>query len=74
MPFFTGYLARCRHMLQQGQPVADVLWYLGDDLNHKPRQDSPFPAGYKFDYLNQDVLLNRLKVVDCKLTTPEGLS
>ena len=30
--------------LQQGHPVADVLWYLGDDLDHKPRQDAPFPT------------------------------
>lgn len=72
MPLFTDYLARCQHLLQQGQPVADVLWYLGDDLDHRPRQDAPFPDGYDFDYLNQDVLLNRLEVVDGKLRTPEG--
>ncbi|MBK1826574.1 glycosyl hydrolase [Haloferula rosea] len=72
MPLFTDYLSRCQHLLQQGQPVADVLWYLGDDLDHRPRQDAPFPDGYDFDYLNQDVLLNRLSVVDGKLQTPEG--
>ncbi|MFC7335962.1 glycosyl hydrolase [Haloferula chungangensis] len=74
MPLFTDYLARCQHLLQLGQPVADVLWYLGDDLDHKPRQDAPFPKGYDFDYLNQDVLLNRLEVVDGTLRTPEGTS
>ncbi|MGB6220320.1 glycosyl hydrolase [Haloferula sp.] len=72
MPLFTDYLARCQHLLQQGQPVADVLWYLGDDLDHRPIQNAPFPDGYDFDYLNQDVLLNRLEVVDGKLRTPEG--
>jgi hypothetical protein len=72
MPLFTDYLARCTYMLEQGQPVADVLWYLGDDVDHKPRQDTSFPAGYHFDYLNADVLLNRLSVQDGKLTVPEG--
>lgn len=72
MPEFTAYLARCQHLLQQGQPVADVLWYLGDDLNHRPLQNLAVPDGYDFDYVNQDVLLNRLEVVDGELRTPEG--
>ncbi len=74
MPLFTDYLARCAFMLQQGLPVSDVLWYLGDDLDHKPRQDTPFPDGYQFDYLNQDALMNRIKLVDGNLQTPEGTS
>ena len=74
MPEFTGYLARCQFMLEQGRPVSDVLWFLGDDLDHKPRQDSPFPNEFQFDYINPDALINRIKVVDGKLTTPEGLA
>ncbi len=72
MPAFTDYLARCQMMLERGRPVADVLWYLGDEFDHKPRQDAPFPAGYRFDYCNQDVLLHRLSVKNGLLTTPEG--
>ena len=74
MPSFTDYLARCGFMLERGLPVADVLCYLGDDLDHKPRQDRPFPNGYRFDYLNADVLLNRLFVRDGVLSIPEGTS
>lgn len=74
MPAFTEYLSRCQTLLQAGQPVADVLYYLGDEVDHKPRQDEPFPVGYKCDYLNQDVLLNRLEVVDGQLQSPEGLT
>ena len=74
MPEFTTYLARCQFMLEQGKPVADVLWYLGDDVDHKPRQDLPFADGFQYDYINPDALMNRLKVVDGKLMTPEGLS
>lgn len=72
MPLFTDYLARCHYLLQQGQPVVDVLWYLGDAVDHKPRQDSAFPDGYSFDYLNADVLINRLQVVGGRLRIPEG--
>jgi hypothetical protein len=70
---FTTYLARCGYMLERGRPVSDVLWYLGDEQDHKPRQDAPFPAGYHYDYCNPDVLLNRLSVRDGMIVTPEGL-
>lgn len=74
MPAFTDYLARCQWLLTRGRPVADVLWYIGDEVDHKPRQDAYFPDGYKFDYVNADVLLHRLRVAGGSLTTPEGLS
>ena len=72
MPLFTEYLTRCQFLLEQGCPVADVLWYLGDDLDHKPRQDAVFPDGYRFDYLNADVLQHRISVRDGLLQIPEG--
>ena len=74
MPHFTTYLARMNYMLERGKPVADVLWYLGDEINHRPNQHAPFPEGYKFDYCNPDILLHRIQVKDSTLQTPEGLS
>ncbi|MDR1155392.1 MAG: hypothetical protein LBL04_11850 [Bacteroidales bacterium] len=74
MPEFTTYLARCTYMLERGKPVSDVLWYLGDEINHKPDQEAPFPHGFKYDYCNPDVLLNRLAVRNGMLVTPEGVS
>ncbi len=74
MPFFTDYVSRCETLLQAGRPSADVLWFLGDELDHKPRQDTPFPAGYHFDYCNADVVQNRLRVSRGLLTIPEGTS
>ncbi|MEA4918229.1 glycosyl hydrolase [Proteiniphilum sp.] len=74
MPFFTDYLARCSYLLERGQPVSDVLWYLGDELNHKPNQNAPFPKGFRYDYCNPDILLHRLSVRDGLLVTPEGIS
>lgn len=70
---FTTYLARCCYMLEAGRPVADVLWYLGDEIGHKPDQEGPFPQGFRFDYCNPDILLNRLSVKGDKIVTPEGL-
>lgn len=74
MHSFTDYFARCSYMFETGHPVVDVLWYLGDEMDHKPNQNAPFPTGYKYDYCNPDVLINRLSVKDGRLTTPEGLS
>ncbi|HNX36220.1 MAG TPA: glycosyl hydrolase [Kiritimatiellia bacterium] len=73
MPEFSGYLARCGYLLERGRPVSDVLLYLGDEQDHKPPQEMPFPAGFKYDYCNPDILLNRLSVRDGMLVTPEGL-
>ena len=74
MPEFTKYLARCAYMLERGKPVSDVLWYLGDEISHKPDQEVAFPEGFKYDYCNPDVLLNLLSVKDGMLVTPEGIS
>ena len=71
---FTTYLARCSYMLEEGRPVSAVLWYLGDEISHKPDQECDFPEGYRYDYCNPDVLLNRLCVKDGKIQTPEGIS
>jgi hypothetical protein len=71
---FVAYLSRCSYLLERGQPVSDLLWYLGDEIHHKPDQLLPFPAGFKFDYCNPDILLNRLTVRNGLLCTPEGLS
>jgi hypothetical protein len=73
MPEFTTYLSRCTYLLERGKPVSDVLWYLGDEINHKPDQHAEFPEGFKYDYCNPDVLLNRLSVQDGMLVTPEGI-
>ena len=74
MPEFTSYLSRCTYLLERGKPVSDVLWYLGDEINHKPDQNAPFPEGFKYDYCNPDVLLNRLSVRNGMIVTPEGIS
>ena len=74
MPEFTLWAARCGAMLEAGRPANDILWFLGDDVDHKPSEKSPFPSGYKYDYVNRDALLSRISVKDGLFTTPEGVS
>jgi hypothetical protein len=74
MPAFTAYFARCQEMLEDGRPVSDVLWYLGDEVDHKPLETAPFPDGYRFDYCNPDALLTRITVADGLWKTPDGIS
>jgi len=80
---FMDYLARCSSMLRQGLFAADVAWYYGDKApNFFPeyQKDPGSPevpglsAGYDFDVINTDVLLNRMDVSDGKLMLPDGLN
>lgn len=75
LPDFTAYLARCQTMLEAGRPANDVLWYLGDEWDHKPNENATFPDGYKFDYCNPDALLTRISVNNKgEWATPDGIS
>jgi hypothetical protein len=73
---FFKYLARASFLLQQGFPVSDVLLFEGDGAPASPLYkedlDPQLPVGYRFDNVNQDVLLNRLSVQDGRLVLPEG--
>ena len=71
---FTDWIAACGSFLERGHPVVDVLRYLGDDLDHKPDELEYFPEGFKNDYLNADVLFNRLDVKDGQFVLPDGMS
>lgn len=72
---FVDYHRRCHLMLQQGQPVADILYFTGEDAplmtgSHKP----VCPKGFDFDDINAEVLLERLTVRDHLFVLPEGQS
>ncbi|MCF7885323.1 MAG: glycoside hydrolase [Candidatus Marinimicrobia bacterium] len=78
-PFMT-YLARNSFMLQQGKFVADIAYLLDEGAPStmpfwgnglKPERS----AGYDYDYINTDVLLNRMAVDENdKLVLPDGMS
>ena len=75
MKEFTKYLENCCRELERGLPVVDILWYLGDDVNHKPSErDDLFGNAYKYDYCNNDALMTRVDVKDGRLVFPDGMS
>ena len=72
MPEFTGFLARCGRLLESGTIANEALQYLGDDLDGRPDELPQTLAGFGFDLLNRDALLERFRVEDGLFRTPEG--
>lgn len=74
---WNDYLTRTSYLLQQGKFVADILYYYGEGVPVA----APFwkelhpsiPEGYDFDYVNTEVILDRLTVVDGQLVLPDGM-
>ena len=86
-PFMT-YLARASFLLQQGRIVADLAYLLNEGAPSTPpiwgpgTQPTP-PEGHDYDFINADVLLNRMSVgadgstgltTGGRLTLPVGMS
>jgi hypothetical protein len=85
---FTTYLKRCGVMLEQGLPVSDIAYFIGEDVpvNTGPFDLSPkqskygidipaLPLGYHADYVNSDVIINSMSVTeDGKIVLPHGIS
>ncbi|MCX6879431.1 MAG: glycosyl hydrolase [Verrucomicrobia bacterium] len=63
---WVRYLQRVHLMLQQGNPAADVAVYIGDFTPQMTGPGDPAPAGYDFDYMGSDAILNNLDVVNGK--------
>lgn len=75
MDLFVKYLKRCNLMLQQGQYVADIAYFLGEDAPKMTGvQDPKLPLGYAFDYINAEVIFNKLNTQNGKLILPDGMS
>ena len=78
-PFMT-YVARVSYMLQQGSPTGDIAYLLPEGAPSTMPfwgaglQPAP-PAGYDYDYLNTDVLLQRTSVdADGRVHVEGGIS
>jgi hypothetical protein len=73
---FWNTLARSSAMMQQGQPVIDILYHLGNDTPLKIatwRMRPVPPAGYDYDVCGDEILL-RAAVKDGRLVLPGGMS
>jgi hypothetical protein len=87
MDLFVEYLKRCGFMLEQGLNVADVAYFIGEDV---PVNSGPLgltagnakdgvgihemPEGYHADYVNSDVIINSMSVKDGRIVLPHGSS
>ncbi len=72
---WIDYLRRCSVMLQAGQPVADVAYFIGEDAPKMAGIRKPeLPPGRDFDYINAEVIEKNLAVSNGKLTLPSGLN
>ncbi|HEY0676650.1 MAG TPA: glycosyl hydrolase, partial [Chitinophagaceae bacterium] len=76
---WLNYISRCQLLLQQGQFVADLLYFSGEDANMYTRVNpdelnpSP-PEGFDYDLINASVLLHQVKIQDKKIVLSNGMS
>jgi hypothetical protein len=72
---FVDYIRRCNFMLQQGKPINDVAYFIGEDAPKMTGvRDPELPAGFSFDYINAEVLIARASVKNGRLVLPDGMS
>lgn len=75
---WTGYIARCQTLLEQGLFVGDVCYYYGEDVPNfvpgKRMMKPKLPFGYDHDVTNAEVLETRMSVEDGRIVLPDGMS
>jgi hypothetical protein len=67
---WMNYQARVQYVLQQGEPIAEVLFFIGDQLPQYFGKSivNELPYGYQAAACNFDMLKNEARVVDGKIT------
>ncbi|MGE5394196.1 MAG: glycosyl hydrolase [Candidatus Saccharibacteria bacterium] len=67
---WMNYQARVQYVLQQGEPIAEALFFVGDQLPEYFGKSivNELPYGYQAAACNFDMLKNKAKVVDGKIT------
>ncbi|WP_437919947.1 glycosyl hydrolase [Sphingobacterium sp. LRF_L2] len=71
---YIDYLRRCNYMLQQGNSVNDIAYFIGEDAPIMTGTRQPeIPEGYDYDYVNADVI-HKMFVRDNYLCLPGGAS
>jgi len=64
------YQSRIQYILQKGEPVVDVIFYIGDQLPQYFGKSilNDLPYGYQANACNFDMLENEAKVIDGKIS------
>ncbi len=72
------YCARSQFLLQQGLFVGDLVYFTGEDSPVKSpdeaRLDPAPPPGHGYDLIDTGTMKKRVKIVDGKITLPDGLT
>jgi hypothetical protein len=72
---YFDYLRRSQHLLQQGTYAADLCYFIGEDAPIMTGATNPaVPKGYSFDYINAEVIMNRMTVKDGRFVLPDGMN
>jgi hypothetical protein len=72
---WIDYQRRSNYLLQKGNYVADVCYFFGEDAPKSNGVQKPsLPQGYSFDFINYDVIMNRLDVKAGRFVLPGGMS
>ena len=75
---WISYLARSSYLLQQGDYVADIAYFYGEEapasvlFNTAPPAE--IPRGYGYDFVSADAILTQMSVVDGSFMTLSGMS
>ncbi|MHA6247173.1 glycosyl hydrolase [Pontibacter sp. CAU 1760] len=76
---WLNYMARCQSLLQQGQFIADLAYFSGEDpgmyttVNREDLHPSP-PFGYDYDVINAETILKSARVENNRLVLPHGMN
>ena len=72
---WIDYQRRSQLMLQEGTYVADIAYFIGEDAPKMTGTTKPNPPeGYSFDYINAEVIKDRVTVENGRITLPNGIS
>ena len=74
---WIDYIGRSCFLLSQGRFVADIAYLYGEDTNLTQRfaQERPgIPAGWNYDFVNGDALVNALEIKDGRIVSKSGAS
>lgn len=73
---FSNYLKRSNLLLQQGNYVADIAYYIGEDVPCMVGTTEPAPpSGVQYDFINAEVIRHALKGNgDHTMSLPHGTS
>lgn len=72
---WIDYQRRCMFMLRRGLPVNDICYFIGEDVPKMTGARIPeIPDGYSYDYINAEVIMNRMSVENGRLVLPDGMS